>query len=183
MPASRSKSPSDPAAGEVWRALWGLFRAFGPELRRIAHSAGITLPQLAMLQACQQGSVTATELARRSDRTAPAITYLTRELETSGLLRRMPSTRDRRRVVFSLTAKGRATLERVHMEGERWDRDLSASLSREEWRALARGIEELADQVESYPHAPDSAFAPRVGRRKRSSSRSGSRSESRATHI
>ncbi|MFZ0699371.1 MAG: MarR family transcriptional regulator [Thermoplasmata archaeon] len=167
MPPSRARSRTDPPSGEVWPALWELFGAFGPELRRIAHSAGITLPQLAMLKACERGPVSATELARRSDRTAPAITYVTREMEAAGLLRRVPSTRDRRRVGFSLTSKGRSTLGRIHAEGGRWDRDRSSSFSGEDWRSLARAIGILAHRVESHTAARDETPPHRTAHRPR----------------
>lgn len=149
-----------PRDGDVWPALWELFESLGPEVRRIVHAARLTLPQFVLLKACERGPISAKELAHRSDRTAPAITFVTGDLVATGLLRRVPSKRDRRRVGFSLTPRGRAALRRVHQEGARWDRDLTGTWSRRDRQRAARVITDLARRVASRLPAPSAGTDP-----------------------
>lgn len=84
------------------------------------------------------------QLAAAEQVTAPAITKTITALEGAGLVRRSRSTVDRRLVLVSATAKGRALLERGRAARVRAVADLLADLSEADLRTLGRAAAILA---------------------------------------
>jgi DNA-binding MarR family transcriptional regulator len=66
-----------------------------------------------VLKTLPEGGVTPNKLAERLGLTKPAITYTVDRLESHGLVRRQCNTSDRRRVMITLTKKGRRVLGRA----------------------------------------------------------------------
>lgn len=79
------------------------------DLRRV----GLKSVDFVILKTLAGGGVTPNKLADRLGLTKPAITYTVDRLEHRGLVRRQRNTGDRRRLMITLTKKGRRVLHRA----------------------------------------------------------------------
>jgi DNA-binding MarR family transcriptional regulator len=75
---------------------------------------GITVPQFRILDMIYSRTDKPSEIARMLDVSPPAITFLLERLEERGLLKRVFSTSDRRRIELELTEAGRDLVKRVN---------------------------------------------------------------------
>ncbi len=80
--------------------------------KAIEHSAGLTLPQLLLLEALRNepAPITAGRLADRVSLTQGTVTSILDRLEDRGLIARTRAVEDRRRVLVNLTPGGRERL-------------------------------------------------------------------------
>ncbi|MGB1560243.1 MAG: MarR family winged helix-turn-helix transcriptional regulator [Sinimarinibacterium flocculans] len=80
--------------------------------KTIEHDAGLTLPQLLLLEALRSDgdAPTAGRLAQRVSLTQGTVTSILDRLEARGLVRRSRANDDRRRVLVALTPRGRSLL-------------------------------------------------------------------------
>lgn len=80
--------------------------------KTIEHEAGLTLPQLLLLEALRSEAEPPTtgRLAQRVSLTQGTVTSILDRLEVRGLVRRTRSDDDRRRVLVALTSRGRSLL-------------------------------------------------------------------------
>lgn len=99
---------------ELLIALRRILRATDLQSKRLAREAGVSTAQLLVLQVVDQhpGASVGT-VARELDLTHATVTSVIKALEQRGLLRRERDDSDRRRVLVSLTADGRQTLDRA----------------------------------------------------------------------
>jgi DNA-binding MarR family transcriptional regulator len=83
--------------------------------KTIEHEAGLTLPQLLLLEALRSEDEppTAGRLAQRVSLTQGTVTSILDRLEARGLIRRTRSDDDRRRVIVTLTSRGRSLLAKA----------------------------------------------------------------------
>lgn len=98
-------------AKQVLVALRRITRAIDLHSKRLERSAGLTVPQLLVLDAlAEQGSLSVSEIARQVNLSQGTVTSLLDRLETKVFVRRTRGEADRRRVDISLTDAGRSTL-------------------------------------------------------------------------
>jgi len=88
------------------------------------------------------------ELAHAEGISAPSLSAHVDRLETLGLIRRVRSTDDRRRVGLELTPEGRATVRRVRARRTTWLADRLGRLSDEERERIERALPALATLLE-----------------------------------
>jgi DNA-binding MarR family transcriptional regulator len=74
----------------------------------------ITVPQFRILDMVYNGTTTPAEIARMLDVSPPSISELLEKLENKGLLSRLMSDSDRRKIEIALSEKGLAVVEKVN---------------------------------------------------------------------
>jgi DNA-binding MarR family transcriptional regulator len=109
MPRPR-RSPGSHADALVRVALFG---SRWVERLLAAHEPALTPAQYLALDAVAAGDLAGSELARRLDISAAAVSQLLGALESAGLVRRASWGGDRRRQPLELTSSGQATLASV----------------------------------------------------------------------
>ena len=91
------------------------------DLRRETEQLGVTSQQATLLALVKsRPGLSLRELAEAEGISAPSLSGHVDRLETLGLIRRIRSSVDRRRVGLELTAEGRATLRRVRARRTTW---------------------------------------------------------------
>ncbi|HEY7198236.1 MAG TPA: MarR family transcriptional regulator, partial [Gaiellaceae bacterium] len=88
------------------------------------------------------------ELAQEEGISAPSLSAHVDRLEALGLLRRVRSSDDRRRVGLELTPEGRTTLRRVRARRTTWLANRLARLSDDERESLERALPALRALLE-----------------------------------
>jgi DNA-binding MarR family transcriptional regulator len=113
MPADLSLD--DHLCFSLYAASMAITRVYKPLLDEM----GITYPQYLVLQALrEEGGRTIGTIAGRLSLEPSTVTPLVKRLEASGLVERQRDSKDERQVRVSLTARGRAILDRCHCLGE-----------------------------------------------------------------
>jgi DNA-binding MarR family transcriptional regulator len=134
MPVATSSGPHRGAAapapeGRLSEAISRLMRTWLRLTREDARSIGLSLPQMFLLAALSQvGTMPATGWSEMVGGSPSAATALLDGLESEGFLRRVHDTTDRRKVLVSLTPKGRRVTEALRES------------RRASWREVCRGI-------------------------------------------
>ena len=124
---------------ELLRAREAAMARFRPMLRE----HGLTEQQWRVIRALADGEqLDASELARRSYLLAPSLTRILQFLEKEKLVKRGSDTRDQRRSVLSLSAKGRRVFNRVGPDSEIRYAEIEAEFGGERLKML---YELLAD--------------------------------------
>lgn len=142
-----TRSPLE-IAGELRPAILRLAR----NLRRDTESLGVTAHQATLLAGISNApGLSLRELARMEGISAPSLSGHVDRLETAGLLRRVRSTDDRRRVGLELTPEGRAILKRVRARRTTWLADRLARLSDAEREDVERALPALHALLEERP--------------------------------
>src|SRR5215471_3001895 len=94
--------------------LYLLVQHLGRRLRDLDLACGISPARFsALVHLAFHGIGNVGELAAAERVSRPAMTRLVRDMEKSGLVRRLADSRDRRGVLVELTKKGRAVVDRV----------------------------------------------------------------------
>lgn len=118
---------------EVLVAIRRIIRAIDLQSRKLVQSHGITGPQALILKEVGRGKpLTASELANKVSLSQATITDIVKRLEGRGLLMRVRSEEDKRRIIISLTEQGHALdakslpmlqeqFERRFMELKEWE--------------------------------------------------------------
>jgi DNA-binding MarR family transcriptional regulator len=115
------------------------------ELRRETEQLGVTARQATLLWLIRTNpGLSLRELADSEHISAPALSGHVDRLEKAGLIERVRSERDRRRVGLALTAEGEGLLRRVRARRTTWLADRLRGLSDEDVAALSAAIEPLA---------------------------------------
>ncbi|MHC3471923.1 MarR family winged helix-turn-helix transcriptional regulator [Streptomyces sp. 7R007] len=134
---------------EAARLRRGVLR-LNRRLRRERGEGSLSANQLLVLgHLHRHGPATPGEVAAAERLRPQSLTRVFAELETEGLIVREPGPTDRRRSVLTLTARGRAALERDMAERDAWLAGALTSLNRTERGVLelaAALMERLADQ-------------------------------------
>jgi DNA-binding MarR family transcriptional regulator len=134
---------------EVAEELRPVILRLGRHLRRETEQLGVTSHQATLLWLVKsRPGLSLRELARAEGISAPSLSAHVDRLETLGLIRRVRSTDDRRRVGLELTPEGRATVRRVRARRTTWLADRLGRLSDEERERIERALPALATLLE-----------------------------------
>ncbi len=127
-------------AAELRPAILRLAR----NLRRETESLGVTSHQATLLAVISSTpGLSLRELAGAEGISAPSLSGHVDRLEAAGLIRRVRSVDDRRRVGLELTKDGRAVLRRVRARRTTWLADRLGHLSDEERENVERALPAL----------------------------------------
>jgi len=114
------------------------------ELRRETDSLGVTSRQVTLLwQIRRNPGLSLRELAAEERISAPALSGHVDRLERAGLLERVRSADDRRRVGLALTPEGARLLRRVRARRTTWLAERLQSLEPDELAAVEAALEPL----------------------------------------
>jgi DNA-binding MarR family transcriptional regulator len=117
----------------------------GRELRREARAVGISPEQVSLLVAIKYApGIGVRELATRERVSAPAMSNHVDRLERDGLVRRTPSSDDKRRVGLTLTDEGQRVLRRVRSRRTAWLASRLGQLTPEDLARVEAAVEPLA---------------------------------------
>ena len=121
-------------------------------LRRETEALGVTSHQVTLLWLVRsRPGLSLRELAAEEGISAPSLSGHVDRLEAAGLLRRVRSTDDRRRVGLELTREGQALLKRVRARRTTWLAARLALLSDEERERLDAALPTLYALLEREP--------------------------------
>lgn len=96
----------------VMIALRKIIQAIDMNSKKLVKRVGLTGPQLVILQEISKlGEVTAGEIARAVSLSQATLTGILERMENRGLVSRRRSVNDKRRVMVSLTGKGKLVLD------------------------------------------------------------------------
>jgi DNA-binding MarR family transcriptional regulator len=122
------------------------------ELRRETEALGVTAPQATLLWLVREHpGLTLRELAALERISAPSLSGHVDRLEQAGLLERVRSHEDRRRVGLELTPVGSRLLRRVRARRTTWLAHRLAALDAEQIDAIERAIEPLGALLADRP--------------------------------
>jgi DNA-binding MarR family transcriptional regulator len=135
-------------AEELRPALLRLAR----NLRRETEALGVTSHQVTLLWLVRdRPGLSLRELAVEEGISAPSLSGHVDRLESAGLLLRIRSSEDRRRVGLELTDEGRTLLRRVRARRTTWLAERIAVLSEEEREQIERALPALYTLLEPGP--------------------------------
>jgi DNA-binding MarR family transcriptional regulator len=147
MISEATRSPLE-IAGELRQAVLRLAR----NLRRETDALGVTSHQATLLALVDaQPGLSLGQLAHAEGISAPSLSGHVDRLEAAGLLRRVRSEDDRRRVGLELTPGGRAILRRVRARRTTWLADRLAHLTDEDRERIERALPALHKMLEPRP--------------------------------
>jgi DNA-binding MarR family transcriptional regulator len=96
---------------DVLTTLRRIIRATDLHSKHLEKIAGLTAPQLLLLELLRNGEVIASQLARQMSLSQATVTTIIDRLEKRGLVRRRRSNSDKRRVYTALTTAGTVALQ------------------------------------------------------------------------
>lgn len=151
--ASRSKTTEIPASlgapVEFLRLLWAVDHGLQSSSKRMARSLGVTGPQRLVIRIVGHiPGISPGGLAEILHVHPSTLTGVLTRLVDHGLLTRRADTRDRRRMVLTLTDKGRAINRSTAGTVEAGVRRMLASVSSADLEASARVLRRLAGDLE-----------------------------------
>lgn len=171
------KTPNN-MSDQVIVALRRVIRAVDLHSRTLVETHGLTGPQALLLNALQNGSLSAGELAARVSLSQGTVTDILNRLEQRGRISRVRDTQDRRRVLVEATEAGLAVLDKSPpLLQERfaqsfnslqdWEQtQLLSSLQRIAWMMDAGDIDAApvlsSGSVRATPQAVEEVLAPEV---------------------
>jgi DNA-binding MarR family transcriptional regulator len=118
-------------------------------LRRETEALGVTSHQVTLLWLVRsRPGLSLRELAEEEGISPPSLSGHVDRLEAAGLLRRVRSSDDRRRVGLELTPEGRALLKRVRTRRTTWLAGRLARLTDEELERIERALPALGTLLE-----------------------------------
>jgi DNA-binding MarR family transcriptional regulator len=144
MISEATRSPLE-LADELRPAILRLAR----NLRRETEALGVTSHQATLLWLVRsRPGLSLRELAGEEGISAPSLSGHVDRLEAAGLLRRVRSSGDRRRVGLELTPEGRAILKRVRARRTSWLADRLGRLTDEERERIEQALPALHSLLE-----------------------------------
>jgi DNA-binding MarR family transcriptional regulator len=121
----------------------------GRHLRRETEELGVTSHQATLLWLVRtRPGLSLRELANEEGISAPSLSAHVDRLEALGLIRRVRSSDDRRRVGLELTPEGRTTLRRVRARRTTWLANRLAGLADEDRERVERALPALKALLE-----------------------------------
>ncbi len=130
------------------KAFIGLSRTinrFHRELGKIHQRHDLTTGQFAVLEALyHKGNLCVQQVQEKILSTSGTIPVIIKNLESDGLLTRNSDPQDRRRIILSLTEKGRSRIAAAYPENETKIIELFGDLSPEELTALTALLKKLS---------------------------------------
>ncbi len=151
MAARRSFEAPPPAQAELTEALHDFFRAARRARGRAARDpspGGLSLAQYHLLEPLGDGPRTNRELAEFAGISAPTATRIVDGLLERGLVSRVADPTDRRAVVISLTASGRASLAKKEREYSAVRNRIAEALEPHEQEIATELLRRLAAVIE-----------------------------------
>ncbi len=134
---------------QIAEELRPLILRIGRHLRRETDQPGVTSQQATLLWLVKsRPGLSLRELARAEGISAPSLSAHVDRLEDLGLIRRVRSSDDRRRVGLELTTEGRMTLRRVRARRTSWLAGRLARRSDEDRERLEQALPALAALLE-----------------------------------
>jgi DNA-binding MarR family transcriptional regulator len=115
------------------------------------HEPSLTVAQFLALRAIATEDLSASELARRTGVSGPAVSQLLASLVDAGLLERSEVAEDRRRYALGLTARGQRVLSSARAVLSERLAGLLAGLPRPEVDALARALPQVEARLSGAP--------------------------------
>jgi len=146
----------------VLRALRRITRATDIHSRRLAQQHQLTGPQLVCLRQMRtDGELTPSVLSRRVSLSQATVTGILDRLAARGLLTRVRSESDRRRVMLALTPEGERVADSAPSALQQRFADRLAILLPDERSHIADVLEQIVEMMESVAiEAPPSASEP-----------------------
>ncbi len=137
-------------AANIVLSLRRLIRSIDQQDKLLSKDYKMTVPQLVCLrQLAHHKKLTTGQLARRVFLSQATVSGILDRLERKGLINRMRSDKDRRRVFISLTEDGKELIEKMPWPlQERFSQSLS-SMSRKERIQLDKTLKRLVKMMES----------------------------------
>jgi len=150
--ASTAKVDPSANAREHFHAAWDEFTSSVRRARSRAANrpdVALTPSQFHLLTALEGGAeLTVGELAAAAGVSSPTATRMLDGLEREGIVRRKPSTEDRRRIAVDLTTAGRKAIAATHKRVDAARDRVYEELSPAERAQAARLLSRLADAIE-----------------------------------
>jgi DNA-binding MarR family transcriptional regulator len=151
--AREHKSPPEVAA--AIGALQRLSDAFARRRSQLARFAGLSEAQWHVLEQIAAEDFMPSLFARRRSRTPAAVSKVIRQLLDLGLVESEIAQGDARQRKYSLTAKGRAAMERVRRDREHALERVWAGLAPDALGYFAEFASELAERMESHARSEE----------------------------
>jgi DNA-binding MarR family transcriptional regulator len=143
-------SPVTLSAETVAAELRPILLRMARELRKETGQLGITARQATLLWLVKRSpGLSLAELAAEEGISSPAMSGHVDRLEKAGLLERVRSSEDRRRIGLRLTEEGERLLRRVRARRTTWLANRLTTLEPEELEAVAAAVEPLSRLLES----------------------------------
>ena len=140
------------SAREIAEELRPAILRLARQLRRETEALGVTSQQVTLRWLVRtRPGLSLRELASEEGISAPSLSGHVDRLETLGLLRRVRSTEDRRRVGLELTTEGESLLKRVRARRTTWLAERLALLSDDERDRLEGALPTLYALLEREP--------------------------------
>jgi DNA-binding MarR family transcriptional regulator len=137
------------SAETVADELRPVFLRLARELRKESEQFGITARQATLLWLVRRSpGLSLAELAAEEGISPPALSGNVDRLERAGLIERVRSSEDRRRVGLSLTDEGVKLLRRIRARRTTWLAERLSALDETELDALARAVPALRHLLE-----------------------------------
>jgi DNA-binding MarR family transcriptional regulator len=147
----RTLDTPDSASDEISAALQrvrALVEGLSKSARGVEDKTGVTNAQLFLLQEIRAGRhLSVNDLAALAMTTQSTVSIVLSRLERKGLVKRARSPVDRRSVVLQLTAAGKRLLRRAPKPATSAVLGALGRLTKEELRALSRGLDALGREL------------------------------------
>lgn len=157
-PGTAGSTPAAELAGKsarVMRAIRRIIRAVDIRSKRVSRGAGMTIPQIVLLQTLHEhGPMSTGALAAEISLSAPTVTTILDRLEGRGLVRRARKTADRRVVLTELTDEGEAVLGQAPPLLHQGFLTAFASMDPGRQDDLVRALDAIADLMDEGPLPP-----------------------------
>lgn len=148
MLSSMTAEINDAIQGLVLR-IFRLDDALKAAANRISEPAGQTGARWQVLNALDDGPKTVAEIARLKNGTRQGVQRIVNELVADGATTTNENPKHRRYPLICLTSQGRAALETIRSERERWTTAVSAALGHEVDPAVLRFLDRFRAAVET----------------------------------
>ena len=137
------------SAQEIAEELRPVILRLGRHLRRETEQLGVTSHQATLLWLVKtRPGLSLRELARAEGISAPSLSAHVDRLEALGLIRRVRSSDDRRRVGLELTPEGRSTVRRVRARRTTWLAGRLGRLPEDDRELVERALPALRSLLE-----------------------------------
>jgi DNA-binding MarR family transcriptional regulator len=131
-------------------ALRKVIRAIGLHSKQLNKTSGLTTPQLLiMLEIDKTSGVNSSQVAKNVNLSAATVTNILDRLENKGLVSRVRSTQDKRKVSLYLTEDGKALLLNAPQALQEHFIDNFANLAQWEQSQLLSSMERLAGMMDA----------------------------------
>jgi DNA-binding MarR family transcriptional regulator len=102
-----------------------------------------------LLMVCQYSKMLPSELAAKEKVTSQSMSQIIRKLELNGYIEKTPSTEDKRKVIITITSKGKEFIELKKNKSHEWlEKAISEKTSEAEKKILLSAITILTKLVE-----------------------------------